>query len=104
MVRNAGAAHQKALVANIASFSGTAPMARLASYSAAKAALIALSRAAQAEAGDLGIRVTALCPGYVDTPMSDFWSDQVPKGDMPGSTPSASTSVNTRIDAPAAEA
>jgi 3-oxoacyl-[acyl-carrier protein] reductase len=46
MLRAAGTAHQKALVANVASFSGAAPMARLASYSAAKAALIALSRAA----------------------------------------------------------
>jgi short-subunit dehydrogenase len=82
MLTRAGAEHQKALVANIASFNGVNPAANLASYSATKAALIAFSRAAQAEVGHLGIQITALCPGYVDTPMSDFWSDQVPKGEM----------------------
>jgi short-subunit dehydrogenase len=82
LLQAAGAEHRKALVVNIASFSGAVPMAKLASYSATKAALIALGRAAQAEVGDLGIQITALCPGYVDTHMSDFWSDNVAKTDM----------------------
>jgi short-subunit dehydrogenase len=82
MLTKAGAEHGKALVVNIASFNGVNPAANLASYSATKSALIAMSRAAQAELGSLGIQVTALCPGYVDTPMSDFWSEQVAKGEM----------------------
>lgn len=78
----AGAEHGKALAANISSYNGVHPAAKLASYSATKAALNALSRAVQAEVGEAGVQVTALCPGYVDTPMSDYWSDLVPKERM----------------------
>lgn len=82
MLLSAGAEHGKALVVNISSFNGLHPVAGLASYSATKAALNALSRAVQAEVGERGVQVTALCPGYVDTPMSNYWSEQVPKRDM----------------------
>lgn len=82
MLVKAGAEHQKALVVNIASFDGITPQASLASYSATKSALIALGRAAQAGLGTSGIQITSLCPGYVDTPMSDYWSDQIPKDEM----------------------
>jgi NAD(P)-dependent dehydrogenase (short-subunit alcohol dehydrogenase family) len=82
MLLRAGAEHRKALVVHVTSFNGVHPAADLASYSATKAALNALSRAAQAEVGNAGVQVTALCPGYVDTPMSDFWSELVPKAEM----------------------
>ncbi|MFP2958550.1 SDR family NAD(P)-dependent oxidoreductase [Myxococcus sp. 1LA] len=39
-------------------------------YSASKRALVGLVQAAALEYGTLGIRVNALCPGSVDTPMS----------------------------------
>ena len=82
MLLKAGADHQKALVVNISSYNGVHPAAKLASYSATKAALNALTRAVQAEVGERGVQVTALCPGYVDTPMSDYWSDRIPKDQM----------------------
>ena len=41
-----------------------------AAYTASKWALRGLSRAASLELGDRGIRVNAVFPGYIDTPMT----------------------------------
>jgi 3-oxoacyl-[acyl-carrier protein] reductase len=60
-------------IINIASVLGLQPAAGAADYSAAKAGIIALTRAAAQEVAHLNIRVNAVCPGYVDTPLlSDF--------------------------------
>ncbi len=82
LLLEAGAEHGKALVVNISSYNAVHPAAQLSTYSATKAGLSALSRAAQAEVGDAGVQITALCPGYVDTPMSDYWSETIPKSTM----------------------
>lgn len=78
----AGAEHHKALAASISSHNAVHPAPKLASYSALKAAINAMCRAVQAEVADSGVQITTLCPGYVDTPMSDYWSDQIPKEEM----------------------
>ena len=57
-------------VVNLASIAGTIPTPGLASYGAAKAALIALTRSLGREEVDSGVRATAICPGFVDTPMA----------------------------------
>jgi NAD(P)-dependent dehydrogenase (short-subunit alcohol dehydrogenase family) len=57
-------------VVNLASIAGTIPTPGLASYGAAKAALIALTRSLDREEADAGVRATAVCPGFVDTPMA----------------------------------
>ena len=59
-------------VINLASIAGTLPTPGLAAYGAAKAALIALTRSLDREEADSGVRVTALCPGFVDTPMASW--------------------------------
>jgi 3-oxoacyl-[acyl-carrier protein] reductase len=59
-------------VVNLASIAGTIPTPGLASYGAAKAALIALTRSLVREERGAGVRATALCPAFVDTPMTTW--------------------------------
>jgi NAD(P)-dependent dehydrogenase (short-subunit alcohol dehydrogenase family) len=59
-------------VVNLASIAGTIPTPGLAAYGAAKAALISLTRSLAREEADAGVRVTAICPGFVDTPMASW--------------------------------
>jgi NAD(P)-dependent dehydrogenase (short-subunit alcohol dehydrogenase family) len=82
MLKEAGAEHGKALVVNTASIAAKYPAAWLSAYSATKAAVVALSVAAQAELMDDGITVTAFCPAFVDTPMTEWIREQVAPEDM----------------------
>jgi NAD(P)-dependent dehydrogenase (short-subunit alcohol dehydrogenase family) len=82
MLKEAGAEHGKAVVVNTASIAAKYPAAWLSAYSATKAAVVALSVAAQAELMDDGITVTAFCPAFVDTPMTEWVRGQVPPEDM----------------------
>jgi NAD(P)-dependent dehydrogenase (short-subunit alcohol dehydrogenase family) len=45
--------------------------AQVAAYTAAKHGVLGLVRAAAAEVARTGVTVNAVCPGYVDTPMTD---------------------------------
>jgi NAD(P)-dependent dehydrogenase (short-subunit alcohol dehydrogenase family) len=58
------------LVVNISSIAGTLAAPGLAAYGAAKAGLVSLTQSLNAEHADDGIRATAICPGFVDTPMA----------------------------------
>jgi NAD(P)-dependent dehydrogenase (short-subunit alcohol dehydrogenase family) len=77
LLRKAGAEHRKALIVNTASIAGKSGQPWLSVYSATKAAVIGFSQATQKEVSGQGIQVTALCPGFVDTPMADYVRDQV---------------------------
>jgi NAD(P)-dependent dehydrogenase (short-subunit alcohol dehydrogenase family) len=82
MLKEAGHEHSKALIVNTASIAGKAGSAWLSVYSATKAAVIGFSQATQAEFVNDGIQVTALAPGFVDTPMTEFVKGQVPADKM----------------------
>jgi NAD(P)-dependent dehydrogenase (short-subunit alcohol dehydrogenase family) len=56
-------------IVNIASNVGLVGTERLAAYCASKGAVIALTRAMALDHAAEGIRVNAVCPGSVDTPM-----------------------------------
>jgi len=56
-------------VVNVASVHALATSAGVAAYAASKGALVALTRAAALELGSSGVRVNAVLPGAVDTPM-----------------------------------
>src|SRR6187200_470812 len=82
MLREAGAEHGKALIVNLASIAGKIGQAWLSVYSATKAGVIGFSQATQKEVAGQGIQVTALCPGFVDTAMTEFAKEQVKAEEM----------------------
>jgi NAD(P)-dependent dehydrogenase (short-subunit alcohol dehydrogenase family) len=58
------------LVVNLASIAGTVPVPGLAAYGASKAGVISLTNSMNRELEADGIRICAICPGFVDTPMA----------------------------------
>ena len=62
----------KGLVVNLASIAGTLPSPGLSVYGATKAAVISFTKSLNYELEDDGVRVTAICPGFVDTPMAEW--------------------------------
>lgn len=81
MLKEAGAEHRKALIVNTASIAGKFGQGWVAAYSATKFGVVGLSQAAHRELSPAGIQVTALCPGFVATPMTD-WVEGVSKEEM----------------------
>src|SRR3954451_1133144 len=82
LLRAAGKEHRKALVVNTASLAGKRGEAWLSVYSATKGAVVSFTQAMHKELSGEGIKSTALCPGFVDTPMTDFVKGAVPAEDM----------------------
>lgn len=67
-----------ASVITVASAAGLRPMPQLAAYSAAKAALIGLTRSIALDYAADGIRANCVCPGQVDTPLAARVQDERP--------------------------
>ncbi len=82
LLRAAGAEHGNALVVNMSSISGKSGQPWLSVYSATKAAVIGWTQAMNKELGAEGIKSVALCPGFVDTPMTEFVREHVPPEQM----------------------
>src|SRR5436309_2390831 len=68
------------LVVNLASIAGTIPSPGLPVYGAAKAGVIQFTQTLNRAEQKHGVRATAISPGFVDTPMTDFAA--VPKEQM----------------------
>ena len=58
-------------IVNTASINGLVPLPLAGPYNATKHAVVGLSSALRAEAAGLGVRVSTVCPGFIDTPMKD---------------------------------
>lgn len=82
MLKEAGAEHKSALVVNTSSISGKRGEAWLSVYSATKHGVVGWTEAMNKELGGEGIKSTALCPAFVDTPMTDFVKGQVKAEEM----------------------
>jgi NAD(P)-dependent dehydrogenase (short-subunit alcohol dehydrogenase family) len=82
LLRAAGAEHRRALVVNTASIAGKAGQAWLSIYSATKFGVVGFTQSMNKELGNDGIKSCALCPGFVDTPMTDFVKGQVSPEEM----------------------
>lgn len=60
----------RGVIVNVASAGGEVPAPTLSVYGMTKAAVIQLTRTAAAELGPKGVRVNAVAPGFVETPMT----------------------------------
>jgi NAD(P)-dependent dehydrogenase (short-subunit alcohol dehydrogenase family) len=65
-------------IVNIASVHAFASYPGVVAYDASKAGMLGMTRAMALDHGKDGIRVNAICPGYINTPMLDAWLKIVP--------------------------
>jgi NAD(P)-dependent dehydrogenase (short-subunit alcohol dehydrogenase family) len=82
MLQATAAEHSNTLVVNTSSISGKRGEAWLSVYSATKHAVVGWTEAMNKELGAQGIKSTALCPAFVDTPMTDFAKGHVKAEEM----------------------
>jgi len=82
MLRAAAGEHRNALVINTASIAGKSGQGWLSVYSATKHGVVGFTQAMNRELGGEGIKSCALCPGFVDTPMTDFVKESVSADEM----------------------
>ena len=82
LLREAAGEHKNVLVVNTSSISGKHGEPWLSVYSATKHGVVGWTEAMNKELGKEGIKSTALCPAFVDTPMTDFVKGQVAAEEM----------------------
>jgi NAD(P)-dependent dehydrogenase (short-subunit alcohol dehydrogenase family) len=82
MLLEAAGEHKNALVVNTASISGKRAEGWLSVYSATKHAVVGWTEAMNKELCPQGIKSTALCPAFVDTPMTDFVKEHIKAEEM----------------------
>ncbi len=58
-------------IVNTASGAGLVPSPLLTAYSMTKHAVVGLSTGLRAEGAELGVKVSVVCPGFIDTPIFD---------------------------------
>ena len=67
----------KGSIVNISSLVGKTGNVGQANYSASKAGVIAFTKTAAKELGKFGIRVNCICPGFIQTAMTDAVPEHV---------------------------
>ncbi|WP_193017503.1 SDR family NAD(P)-dependent oxidoreductase [Proteus sp. FME41] len=64
-------------IVNLSSSNGIVGIAGISAYTAAKHAVLGITRSAALEFADQGVRINAIGPGYVDTPKMQMLPDEV---------------------------
>jgi len=82
MLQSAGAEHKNAQVVNTSSIAGKRGEGWLSIYAAAKHGVVGWTQSMNRELATQGIKSTALCPAFVDTPMTDFVKENVAAEEM----------------------
>ena len=67
---------QGGVIVNMSSTNGVEGELNYAHYNASKGGVTLLTKTMALELGALGIRVNAVCPGYISSPMSEAVDDQ----------------------------
>ena len=78
----AGEEHRNALVVNTASIAGKSGQGWVSVYSATKHAVVGFTQAMNRELNPQGIKSCALCPGFVDTDMTEWVRDSIDPSEM----------------------
>jgi short-subunit dehydrogenase len=81
-LREAAKERGSSLIVNTASITGKQGEPWLSVYAATKAAVVNWTESMQKELSTEGVKSTALCPGFVDTPMTDFVKESVAAEEM----------------------
>ncbi|GGE40691.1 3-oxoacyl-ACP reductase [Pullulanibacillus camelliae] len=68
----------KGRIINMASMTGVSGQRENPAYSATKGAVIALTKALAIDSAPYGVRVNAICPAGVSTPLMEKWLNQLP--------------------------
>lgn len=85
-------ARRSGQICSTSSLSGIIPAPSLGPYTTSKFAVVGMSLALRAEAAQYGVRVSVLCPGFVETPLLD-------SGNAHDAPPTGMTSVRPLIRA-----
>ena len=72
----------KGTIINTASTAALQGIAYTIAYSASKHAVAAITKGLALEYGAKGVRINAICPGHVDTPMAAQIQENIPDGDI----------------------
>ncbi|GGF10777.1 glucose 1-dehydrogenase [Williamsia phyllosphaerae] len=75
MLGNGGGA-----IVNTASGAGVIGIRGQSAYAAAKHGMLGMTKSAALDYADQGVRINAICPGIIDTPMMDRFSGGTPEG------------------------
>jgi 3-hydroxybutyrate dehydrogenase len=67
----------KGRIINVSSICGLKGFSHMAAYCASKHGLIGFTRSLSSEVGDKGVTVNAVCPGWVDTPLTHMAAQNI---------------------------